>query len=53
MFDIDSPEVLQEFITNKQTTAERIELFVNVERYFVFFAERWHKASLEDQVTVR
>lgn len=51
MFDIDSPEVLQEAITNKQTTAERIELFGNVQRYFVFLAERWHKASLEDQVT--
>lgn len=51
MFDIDSPELLEEAIKNKQTTEERIELFGNVQRYFVFLAERWRKASLENQVT--
>lgn len=50
MFDIDSPEVLEEFITNKQTTAGQVELFGNVERYF-FSWQNVGTASLEDQVT--
>lgn len=50
MFDIDSPEVLQKAITNKQTTAKQIELFGNVQRYFVFLAERWHKLLLKTKL---